>query len=56
MRRQRSGTSSKHADKTEEFLFSDPVATTHNFTLENKIDAGTFSVVYKGSSPMAARF
>ncbi|XP_059627972.1 putative serine/threonine-protein kinase-like protein CCR3 [Cornus florida] len=48
MRRQRSGTSSKHADRAEEFTFSDLVAATDNFSLENKIGAGSFGVVYKG--------
>ncbi|CAI9772229.1 unnamed protein product [Fraxinus pennsylvanica] len=48
MRRQRSGTSSKHADRAEEFLFLDLAAATNNFSLENKIGAGSFGVVYKG--------
>ncbi|GMP23407.1 hypothetical protein CsSME_00001021 [Camellia sinensis var. sinensis] len=48
MRRQRSGTSSKHADKAEELSFSDLVAATNNFSLENKIGAGSFGVVYRG--------
>jgi serine/threonine protein kinase len=47
-RRQRSGTSSKHADRAEEFLFSDLAAATNNFSYENKIGAGSFGVVYKG--------
>ncbi|XP_009618100.1 putative serine/threonine-protein kinase-like protein CCR3 [Nicotiana tomentosiformis] len=51
MRRQRSGTSSKHTDRAEEFLFSDLVAATNNFSLENKIGAGSFGVVYKGKLP-----
>ncbi|CAI9091717.1 OLC1v1026813C1 [Oldenlandia corymbosa var. corymbosa] len=49
MRRQRSGTSStKHPDRAEEFLFQDLAAATNNFSLENKIGAGSFGVVYKG--------
>ncbi|KAL3523982.1 hypothetical protein ACH5RR_016816 [Cinchona calisaya] len=48
MRRQRSGTSSKHTDRAEEFLFQDLAAATNNFSLENKIGAGSFGVVYKG--------
>ncbi|KAK4403392.1 putative serine/threonine-protein kinase-like protein CCR3 [Sesamum angolense] len=51
MRRQRSGTSSKHADKAEEFLFLDLAAATKDFSLENKIGAGSFGVVYKGKLP-----
>ncbi|XP_052198682.1 putative serine/threonine-protein kinase-like protein CCR3 [Diospyros lotus] len=48
MRRQRSGTSSKHADRAEEFSFSDLAAATNNFSAENKIGAGSFGVVYRG--------
>lgn len=48
MRRQRSGTSSKHADRAEEFWFQDLAAATNNFSMENKIGAGSFGVVYKG--------
>ncbi|KAI3470882.1 hypothetical protein Pfo_027545 [Paulownia fortunei] len=51
MRRQRSGTSSKHADKAEEYLFSDLAVATNNFSLQNKIGAGSFGVVYKGKLP-----
>lgn len=51
MRRQRSGTSSKHADRAEEFQFTDLAAATNNFSLENKIGAGSFGVVYKGKLP-----
>ncbi|KAK6786455.1 hypothetical protein RDI58_014980 [Solanum bulbocastanum] len=51
MRHQRSGTSSKHADRAEEFLFTDLAAATNNFSLENKIGAGSFGVVYKGKLP-----
>ncbi|KAL3521214.1 hypothetical protein ACH5RR_019363 [Cinchona calisaya] len=48
MRRQRSGTSSIHAERAEEFLFQDLAAATNNFSLENKIGAGSFGVVYRG--------
>ncbi|XP_075668031.1 putative serine/threonine-protein kinase-like protein CCR3 isoform X2 [Castanea sativa] len=48
MRRQRSGTSSKHADKAEEFSLAELAAATNNFALENKIGAGSFGVVYRG--------
>ncbi|KAK6929480.1 Protein kinase domain [Dillenia turbinata] len=48
MRRQRSGTSSKHADRAEEFFFKELAAATNNFSLENKIGAGSFGIVYKG--------
>ncbi|XP_020223587.1 putative serine/threonine-protein kinase-like protein CCR3 [Cajanus cajan] len=49
MRRQRSGTSStKHTDRAEEFTLAELVAATNNFSLENKIGAGSFGVVYKG--------
>ncbi|GMI80874.1 CRINKLY4 related 3 [Hibiscus trionum] len=48
MNRQRSGTSSKHADRAEEFSFADLTAATDNFSLENKIGAGSFGVVYRG--------
>ncbi|XP_060212961.1 putative serine/threonine-protein kinase-like protein CCR3 [Lycium barbarum] len=48
MRRQRSGTSSIHGDRAEEFLFSELVKATDNFSLKNKIGAGSFGVVYKG--------
>ncbi|PIN03373.1 Serine/threonine protein kinase [Handroanthus impetiginosus] len=51
MRRQRSGPSSKHTDRAEEFLFSDLAAATNNFSLENKIGAGSFGIVYKGKLP-----
>ncbi|KAM7462730.1 hypothetical protein LguiA_030851 [Lonicera macranthoides] len=48
-RRQRSGTSSKHADrKAEEFMFSDLAAATNNFSWDNKIGTGSFGIVYKG--------
>ncbi|XP_062092495.1 putative serine/threonine-protein kinase-like protein CCR3 [Humulus lupulus] len=48
MRRQRSGTSSKHADRAEEFTLAELAAATNDFSLENKIGAGSFGVVYKG--------
>nr|DAD26218.1 TPA_asm: hypothetical protein HUJ06_027686 [Nelumbo nucifera] len=48
MRRQRSGTSSKHADKAEEFALSELAAATNDFSPENKIGAGSFGVVYRG--------
>nr|KYP35942.1 Putative serine/threonine-protein kinase-like protein CCR3 [Cajanus cajan] len=49
MRRQRSGTSStKHADRAEEFTLAELVAATDNFSLENKIGAGSYGVVYRG--------
>ncbi|XP_027332791.1 putative serine/threonine-protein kinase-like protein CCR3 [Abrus precatorius] len=49
MRRQRSGTSStKHPDRAEEFTLAELVAATNNFSLENKIGAGSYGVVYRG--------
>ncbi|KAE8695601.1 putative serine/threonine-protein kinase-like protein CCR3 [Hibiscus syriacus] len=48
MKRQRSGTSSKHADRAEEFSLAELAAATNNFSLENKIGAGSFGVVYRG--------
>ncbi|KAJ1383362.1 Serine/threonine-protein kinase, active site [Sesbania bispinosa] len=49
MRRQRSGTSStKHPERAEEFTLSELITATNNFSLENKIGAGSFGVVYKG--------
>ncbi|KAI3793223.1 hypothetical protein L1987_35839 [Smallanthus sonchifolius] len=47
-RRQRSGTSSKHADREEEFTFDVLALATDNFSQENKLGAGSFGVVYKG--------
>ncbi|KAK1415500.1 hypothetical protein QVD17_31282 [Tagetes erecta] len=47
-RRQRSGPSSKQADKEEEFTFADLALATNNFSPENKIGAGSFGVVYRG--------
>ncbi|EPS72975.1 hypothetical protein M569_01779, partial [Genlisea aurea] len=52
MRRQRSGTSSKHPpEKAEEFAFSHLAAATDDFSLKNKIGAGSFGVVYRGKLP-----
>ncbi|GMN41294.1 hypothetical protein TIFTF001_010518 [Ficus carica] len=48
MGRQRSGTSSKHADRAEEFTFPELAMATKNFSLENKLGAGSFGVVYRG--------
>ncbi|KAL0714529.1 hypothetical protein Bca4012_021508 [Brassica carinata] len=49
MRRQRSGTSSmKHADRAEEFAFSELASATGNFSSDNKIGSGSFGVVYRG--------
>ncbi|KAJ0901237.1 putative protein kinase RLK-Pelle-CR4L family [Helianthus annuus] len=47
-RRQRSGPSSKQAEKEEEFTFADLALATNNFSPENKIGAGSFGVVYRG--------
>ncbi|GFP97645.1 putative serine/threonine-protein kinase-like protein ccr3 [Phtheirospermum japonicum] len=55
MRRQRSGPSSKHADRAEEYLFSDLATATDNFSLQNKIGSGSFGVVYKGKLPDGLR-
>ncbi|MBA0697148.1 hypothetical protein Goari_003645, partial [Gossypium aridum] len=49
MKRQRSGTSSsKHADRAEEFSLVELATATNNFALENKIGAGSFGIVYRG--------
>ncbi|PRQ59441.1 putative protein kinase RLK-Pelle-CR4L family [Rosa chinensis] len=48
MRRQRSGPSSKHPDRAEEFSLAELAAATNGFALENKIGAGSFGVVYRG--------
>ncbi|KAF5446719.1 hypothetical protein F2P56_032322 [Juglans regia] len=50
LRRQRSGSSisSKNADRTQTFTFSELSTATTNFSLENKIGAGSFGSVYKG--------
>ncbi|KAL6967683.1 non-specific serine,threonine protein kinase [Sarracenia purpurea var. burkii] len=47
---QRSGTSSKHADRAATEIFSLPelAAATNNFSSENKIGGGSFGTVYKG--------
>nr|XP_043615554.1 putative serine/threonine-protein kinase-like protein CCR3 [Erigeron canadensis] len=47
-RRQRSGPSTKQAEKEEEFTFADLALATNNFSLENKIGEGSFGVVYRG--------
>ncbi|KAI3419477.1 Protein kinase domain-containing protein [Psidium guajava] len=51
MSRQRSGTSSKHADRAEEFSLAELAVATNFFSLENKIGAGSFGVVYRGKLP-----
>lgn len=48
IRRQRSGTSSKHTERAEEFSLAELAAATNGFALENKIGAGSFGVVYRG--------
>ncbi|KAM1054084.1 hypothetical protein FF1_001516 [Malus domestica] len=48
MRRQRSGTSSKHPDRAEEFSLSELAGATNDFSMENKIGSGSFGVVYRG--------
>lgn len=48
MRRQRSGTSSKHTERAEEFTLSELAMATNDFSLENKIGEGSFGVVYRG--------
>ncbi|KAI9156181.1 hypothetical protein LWI28_001814 [Acer negundo] len=48
IRRQRSGTSSKHTDRAEEFSLAELAAATNDFSLENKIGSGSFGVVYRG--------
>ncbi|XP_057429944.1 putative serine/threonine-protein kinase-like protein CCR3 [Lotus japonicus] len=48
MRRQRSGTSSaKHPERAEEFTLSELASATNNFSLENKIGAGSYGIVYR---------
>lgn len=46
--RLRSGSSSKQLDRTENFTFWELVAASDNFSLGNKIGAGSFGCVYKG--------
>ncbi|WJX32447.1 non-specific serine/threonine protein kinase [Trifolium repens] len=49
MRRQRSGPSStKHQERAEEFSLSELIAATNHFSLQNKIGAGSFGIVYRG--------
>ncbi|KAJ7959646.1 GPCR kinase [Quillaja saponaria] len=48
MRRQRSGTSSKHPDRAQELSLAELAAATNNFSLENKVGGGSFGVVYRG--------
>ncbi|XWS56731.1 hypothetical protein CRYUN_Cryun09bG0110700 [Craigia yunnanensis] len=48
MKHQRSGTSSKHAARAEEFSLAELAAATNDFSFENKIGAGSFGVVYRG--------
>ncbi|XP_042480522.1 putative serine/threonine-protein kinase-like protein CCR3 [Macadamia integrifolia] len=48
MRRQRSGPSSKHTDRAEEFSLAELAVATNNFCLGNKIGAGSFGIVYQG--------
>ncbi|KAM5583221.1 putative serine/threonine-protein kinase-like protein CCR3 [Rosa sericea] len=44
----RSSSSSKHADKTEEFVLAELSAATKHFSTQNKIGAGSFGIVYRG--------
>ena len=46
--RHRSGSSSKHVDRTESFSLSELAMATDNYSLFNKIGAGSFGCVYKG--------
>ncbi|OMO90416.1 Ribosomal protein S18 [Corchorus olitorius] len=47
--RQRSGSSSsKHAEKTQNFSLLELSYATNNFSVENRIGSGSFGVVYKG--------
>ncbi|KAJ4972223.1 hypothetical protein NE237_005322 [Protea cynaroides] len=48
MRRQRSGPSSKHTDRAEEFRLTELEVATDYFSLEKKIGAGSFGIVYQG--------
>lgn len=51
LRRQRSGSSSKHVERAEEFTLNELSAATNNFSSENKIGSGSFGTVYKGKLP-----
>ncbi|KAL6204416.1 hypothetical protein ACLB2K_021684 [Fragaria x ananassa] len=44
----RSSSSSKHTDKTEEFVLAELSAATKHFSTQNKIGAGSFGIVYRG--------
>ncbi|KAL6203413.1 hypothetical protein ACLB2K_027113 [Fragaria x ananassa] len=44
----RSSSSSKHTDKTEEFVLAELSAATMHFSTQNKIGAGSFGIVYRG--------
>ncbi|KAE8697026.1 O-glucosyltransferase rumi-like [Hibiscus syriacus] len=47
--RQRSGSSSsKQAERTQDFSFSELANASNNFSIENRIGSGSFGVVYKG--------
>ncbi|XP_027337472.1 putative serine/threonine-protein kinase-like protein CCR3 [Abrus precatorius] len=48
LRRHRSASSSKHVDRTESFSLCELAIATSNFSVENKIGAGSFGSVYKG--------
>ncbi|KAB5540927.1 hypothetical protein DKX38_013901 [Salix brachista] len=45
---QRNGSSSRLTEKTQNFSLSELLAASNNFSLENKIDAGSFGTVYRG--------
>ncbi|QCD77999.1 Protein kinase [Vigna unguiculata] len=49
LRRHRSGSSSKHVDRTESFSLRELATATDNFSMYNKIGAGSFGSVYKGT-------
>ncbi|XP_022753797.1 putative serine/threonine-protein kinase-like protein CCR3 [Durio zibethinus] len=50
--RHRSGSSSsKHVEKTQNFSLLELSNATNNFSVENRIGAGSFGVVYKGKLP-----
>ncbi|XP_020215372.1 putative serine/threonine-protein kinase-like protein CCR3 [Cajanus cajan] len=48
LRRHRSGSSSKHLDRTESFKLGELATATESFSLSNKIGSGSFGNVYKG--------